>query len=105
MYDSFSSGVSDSDVYILTGVRESGKTVAMSTIFADFKKDNNWICVELNPENDMLEQLASKLYDEGKLKKLFLKTEFGFSFQGISFSISESEALTNISTLIKMRLS
>ena len=77
----------NSNVYILTGIRGSGKTVSMTNISNYYKKDDKWICIELNPESDMLEQLASKIYDEGKIKKLFLSTEFSFSFQGIGISI------------------
>ena len=32
---------------------------------------NNWITVDLNPFTNMLEDLASKLYDKGKLKNYF----------------------------------
>ena len=64
IYDSFESEKSNSNVYILTGIRGSGKTVSMTTIVEHFKNKENWICIELNPESDMLEQLASKLYDK-----------------------------------------
>lgn len=104
IYSSFESDNPNSDVYVLTGIRGSGKTVSMATVFDYFKKKENWICIELNPESDMLEQLASKLYDEGKLRKLFLKAEFSFSFQGIGFSISGDNKLTNISSLLKREL-
>ena len=101
IYNSFESENPNSDVYILTGIRGSGKTVAMNTIFEHFKQQKEWICVELNPESDMLEQLASKLYDEGKLKKLFLKAEFSFSFKGIGFSLSGDTTVVSISSLLK----
>jgi len=52
----------------------------------------------------MLEQLASKIFDEGKLKKLFLKTEFSFSFKGFGFSISGKDPISNISTLLDKEL-
>lgn len=100
VYKSFSSDNPNSQVYILTGIRGSGKTVAMTTV-SDYYKKNNWLCIELNPEYDMLEQLASKLYDEGKLKKLFISTEFDFSYKGLGFSIAGKEPITNVSTLLK----
>lgn len=100
IYDSFLNENPDSEVYIITGTRGSGKTVSMTTISNDFKNYKNWIVVELNPGEDMLEQLASKLFDEGKLKKLFIKVEFNFSFKGFGFSISGNEPILNISTLL-----
>lgn len=104
IYNSFSNVNPVSYVYIITGVRGSGKTVAMTVVSDFYKKQNDWICIELNPENDMLEQLASKLYDAGKLKKLFLKSEFNFSFQGIGFSISGDESVVNVSSFLNREL-
>lgn len=104
IYDSFSSDNPFSYVYILTGTRGCGKTVAMTGVVNYFKDNNDWICIELNPEDDMLEQLASKLYDEGKLKKLFISAEFNFSFNGVGFSIKGKEPITNVSTLIRKEL-
>ena len=104
IYDSFSSERPFSNVFILTGIRGSGKTVAMTNISNYYKTINNWICIELNPELDLLEQLASKIYDEGKLRKLFISTEFNFSFKGFGISIKGKEPLINISTLIRKEL-
>ncbi len=101
VYRSFEDEQPNSQVYILTGTRGSGKTVAMTTISEDYRKMEGWIVVELNSEGDMLEQLASKLIDEGHMKKLFLKAEFQFSFQGISFSLKGGEAIKNVSSLLK----
>lgn len=101
IYESFLSPRPDSQIYILVGPRQSGKTVAMTSISNSFKKREKWVVVELNPASDMLEQLASKLYDEGKLKRLFLKAEFSVSFKGFGFSITGEEPVLNVSTLLK----
>ena len=101
IYESFSSDSPDSQIYIITGPRGAGKTVAMTSISNVFKAKERWVVVELNPAKDMLEQLASKLYDEGKLRRLFIKAEFNLSFKGIGFSIMGEEPITNVSTLLK----
>lgn len=101
IYSSFSSESPNSQVYILTGIRGSGKTVAMTTVADFYKKNDKWLCVELNPESDMLEQLASKLIDEGNLRRMFLKSEFSFSFQGIGFSLKGDVPIVNVSSLLK----
>ena len=105
IYDSFESEKPNSNVYILTGIRGSGKTVSATTIVKHFKNKENWICIELNPESDMLEQLASKLYDKGQIKHLFLKKEFNFSFHGISFSIKGETPISNVSSLLDLMFS
>ncbi len=101
VFSSFSSESPNSQVYILTGIRGSGKTVAMTTISDYYKEMSKWLCIELNPESDMLEQLASKLFDEGNLKKIFIKSEFSFSFQGVGFSIKGDNPISNVSSLLK----
>ena len=102
--DSFNQDPASEQVYIITGIRGSGKTVMLSAITKQFLMDDNWIVVDLNSEKDLLEGFASELYQNAKVKSLFLKKEFSFSFKGVSFSIEgETPALTSES-LIKMML-
>lgn len=99
--DSFSNDNPSSDVFILTGPRGCGKTVALTTLSEYFSKEKEFIVIELNPEMDMLEQLASKVVDAGKIRKLFIKSEFNFSFHGISLTVKGEEKLNNISTFLE----
>ena len=96
IYTSFDSENPDTQVYILTGVRGSGKTVAMTGVRDYYRNNKDWICIDLNPESDMLEQLASKLFDEGNIRNIFVNKEFNFSFNGIGFSITNNS--TNVSS-------
>ncbi len=61
---------------------------------------DGWIIIELNPEDEMREALAAKLYSHAKSKHLFLEKEFSFSFQGISFSIKGTNPVPNIDDLL-----
>lgn len=101
IYNSLSLGLSNNEIFIISGIRGSGKTVAMTTISDFYKSQGRWIVVDLNPEYDLLEQLASKVLDEGKLRKLFIKEEFNFSFKGLGFSISGDTPISNVSSLLK----
>lgn len=89
---------------IICGVRGSGKTVMMSNIAKTFIEDDNWIVVDLNSEKDLLEGFASELYENAKIKTLFLKKEFSFSFHGVSFSIEGDVPALTSETLIKKML-
>ena len=89
-------------IYILTGARGSGKTVALTSIANKIKEESNWIIVDLNPLEDLLEQLAASLYQKGKLRKLFINKEFNFSFKGVSFTISGNNPVTNIFNLLSL---
>ena len=44
----------------------------------------------------MLEQMASLLYENGLTKLSFLKTEFSFSFHGISFSVKGDKEVSSV---------
>ncbi len=104
IYNSLSFGEANNEVFIISGVRGCGKTVAMTTVSGFYKKQERWLVIDLNPEYDLLEQLASKIIDEGKLKKLFLKTEFNFSFKGFGFSLNGDVPINNVSSLLKRNL-
>lgn len=97
---SFDNKLTGMPIFILVGARGSGKTVCMTSITNHYNEEKDWIVVDLNPHQDLLEQLAASLYQKGRLKKLFLKTEFSFSFQGFSFSIAGEQPITNVSALL-----
>lgn len=96
--NSFLSNNPVSTTYLLTGVRGSGKTVLLARLAKYFEKLDDWIVVELNPETDMLEYLASNIYEQANLKIKFLKKEFSFSFHGISFSVTGDNPVSNVVT-------
>lgn len=57
----FSSDPSPNQVYMLTGVRGSGKSVLMSRIANYFREKKEWVVIELSTTWDMLDELASQL--------------------------------------------
>lgn len=59
--NTFSSEPINQQIYLITSIRGSGKTVLLTEISQYFKKQEDWIVIELNPENDMLLGLLSKL--------------------------------------------
>ena len=99
--DGFVDEENDSKMYILTGVRGSGKTVMLNYLKKQFEAMDDWLVLTINPEMDILESIASKLYEKGSLKRYFLKTSFNFSFHGIGFSIEGNTPLKNIETLLE----
>lgn len=99
--NSFNSTNPTTTSYLITGVRGSGKTVLLTRLSKHFNNLEDWIVVELNPEIDMLEYLASSIYEQMNSKYKFLKKEFSFSFHGISFSISGEKPVSNVITLLE----
>lgn len=99
---SFESGTNH--VYMITGVRGTGKTVLLTHVAEYFESKKNWLVINLISESDMLDQLASKLYDASLKHRIFDNKTFGFSFQGLSFSISGNKPVTNVVSLIEIML-
>lgn len=91
-------------VYMITGVRGSGKTVALNKIANKFNEYKDWIVIDLNPTEDILEGLAAKLYDQPLLKKLFINAEINLSAFGIGLSIKNVPPIAHIETAIEKML-
>lgn len=88
-------------VYVITGPRGSGKTVLLSNVANELVKDDDWIVVDPGPKDKILENIASEIYETTTAKKLFVKGEFSFSFQGLTFSLKGKEPATTANSLIK----
>ena len=89
-----------SHFFVITGIRGSGKTVLLTSISNYFDNDSDYIVIELNPEDDLREALAAKLYSKCHIKRFFLEKNFSFSFSGVSFSISGKNPVLNIDDLL-----
>ena len=96
----FLSETRPNQIYMITGVRGSGKTVLLSMLAKRFEEKSDWIVIDLNPERDMLESFASQLYNSSKVKHLFLKIGFSLSFNGAGLSIENNKPSEDIETSI-----
>lgn len=92
------------NVYMITGVRGSGKTVMLSHISDHFNDLKDWVVVELISESDMVDQLASLLYDSSLFHRIIDRKSFGFSFSGLSFSVSGEKPVTNAISFLEILL-
>ena len=93
-----------SSCFAITGVRGSGKTVMLTAISKHFETEKGWVVIDLNPEDDLREGLAAKLYSAAKVKHLFLEKNFSFSFHGVSFSLSGKNPVPSIDVLLEMMM-
>lgn len=78
--ESFSATPPSQQIAMITGVRGAGKTVFMTNVLNQLKKDKQWICVELNPEQDLLLGLAAKLSSNPELSQIFYQAQINLSF-------------------------
>lgn len=98
----FNSGTPTTHAYAIIGVRGSGKTVLLTEI--SNKIGSDWICLDINSQDDTLRSLASKLYAEKTMHKLFVKAKIDLSFAGIGLHVEESTPAFDYETAITMML-
>lgn len=91
--------------FIITGIRGSGKTVMMTEIAEKIKDEKEWIVVELNPEKDLEQGLAAKLYNNTKGGEIIRNAKINLSFFGIGVEISGSQQITDIEVALERILS
>ena len=101
---SFCADPSPQQVFILTGVRGSGKTVLMSGISKEIKARKGWEVFELNPERNLLEDFASKMGNRHDLAGIFRKAEINLSFFGIELGIGGSLPLADAEIAVSRML-
>lgn len=98
--DAFTSDTINQQMFIITGVRGSGKTVMMSKICHELNKRPDWIVLELNPATDLLQAILSKLYSNHLVSKLIKSSKIDLSFFGFGVSIDGATQITDSETAI-----
>ena len=98
-------------VYKITGVRGSGKTVILAKIEEQLRSEDykklGWIVLDLNPSQDMLQQMAAMLVKEGfgrkskKSRSLNVSASVLGTGGGFGFSSENDEAFFDIGVEIE----
>lgn len=103
--EEFGSDNPESQIYVLTGIRGSGKTVTLTEICESIQKEDNWICVEINSSSyDMLKNLASQLYAQKPVYNLITRSKINFSFLGLGVEIKGEPPITDYATAVEIML-
>ena len=90
-------------VFMITGVRGSGKTVMLANIVGVLAEEKEWVIIEMSPERDLLKGLAARLYNSG-MQKYFVDARIDLSFLGLGVSINGGNPVTDIDTAIEEML-
>ena len=91
-------------VCMLTGVRGSGKTVALTTIANQLRSDINWIVVNLNPDRDLLHTLTAELSNRRELLQLFRDAKINLSVLGFGLEIDGEPPVTDLVVALRRML-
>lgn len=102
--ENFTAQDPSNQIYMITGVRGSGKTVMMAGIANQLKIDEKWIVVELNPTRDLLQSLAAKLYSLPEMHTHFVQAKLDFSVLGLGVSVENAAPVADIESAIELML-
>lgn len=105
LIQSFMSDQPSKHISIVTGVRGSGKTVFMTSVCKHFQNEKDWVVVELNPDRDLLQNLAAKLSGESTLKEIFHAAKINLSAFGLGLQIDGAEPERDIEVALTKMLS
>ncbi len=99
----FESTFPPTQVYMITGVRGSGKTVMMTEL-SDYFEQNGWISLDISPDEDIVASIIANLYNEKGIKSLFTKAEIAVSALGISASVYREQPAAANDVVLKQML-
>lgn len=100
----FTDDIPSNQIYILTGIRGSGKTVMMTDIERTLEKTGDFIVLNLSIDGEITSAFASQLYENPMMKPHFLKLKLDFSLLGIGIAIEKSEPVRDLSVAIQKML-
>lgn len=86
--EDFTAEYPSNQIFMITGVRGSGKTVMMTSIAGILKENDDWIVVELNPTRDLLQSLAEKIYSLPGMHQRFFRQNWIFLLLVLGYLLS-----------------
>lgn len=102
--ETFSEEPPSQQVFLITGVRGSGKTVLMTEVAKQIDLREEWVVVELNPERDLLQSLAASLSSRHSLAKLFQSAKINLSLFGFGLEVTGSVPISDIEVALDRML-
>ncbi len=101
--DQFRMTTPTNQVFMITGVRGSGKTVMLANIVSTLSEEKEWVIIEMSPERDLLKGLAARLYNSG-MQKYYIDAKIDLSFLGMGLTLKGANPVTDIDTAIEKML-
>lgn len=98
--DAFMAEQINQQMFIITGVRGSGKTVMMTEISQKLRANDDWVVIELNPATDLLKGLLSKLNSNHTCAGIIKSAKIDLSFFGFGVAIEGTLPITDEETAI-----
>lgn len=102
--DAFLASPINQQIFMITGIRGSGKTVLMTDVSRRLRTEDGWTVIELNPETDMLHAFAAKLSRVEKFSETFRRAKINLSLLGLGLGLDGGPPLADDETAISRML-
>jgi len=87
---------SKEQAFKLTGMRGAGKTVTLTAIERELKKDEKWIVIGIRSGAEITKELIAQLYSKERFINDFVDVELNLSGFGIGTSVSSNKPVSSI---------
>lgn len=86
----FTDEYSSSQLYLISGVRGSGKSVMMADIEGELREMDEWLVVDLSSAENLLDEFAAALYQDPILQARFIEAKIDISLLNVGLSVERS---------------
>ena len=83
--ENFEGEYSSSNIYMIMGVRGSGKTVLLTEL-SEYFEDRGWIIIDVSGSENIIQTIIGNLLTNPGVKSLFTKTDLSISIPGIELN-------------------
>lgn len=102
--ETFDSDKPSQQVFMITGIRGSGKTVMLTEIAEYYRKRPEWIVIDLNPNDDLLTGFLAKLSADNFCLELIKNAKINISVMGLGIEIGNAGQIIDAETAIERML-
>lgn len=89
-------------VYVIMGVRGSGKTVFMTELAKEIREYRDWIVIDLNPNQpDLLNQAAAYLSSVNEFAAVFQRAKLNLSLFGFGLEVDGAVPIADIQVALQ----
>ncbi len=104
LLDALNNEYSGEHAFKLTGIRGAGKTVTLTIIENELKKDNSWIIIDLKSNGNVTDELISNLYSQESFLTKYVDANLNLSAFGIGLNLSAKSPTTSTDVALKQLL-
>lgn len=91
----------EEQAFKLTGIRGTGKTVALTEIEKRLRDNKDWIIVDIRSNSNIMEDIVSNLYSEVPFISTFVDAELNLSKFGIGIGVSKKSPVSSLDYALK----